>query len=72
MHEKKNIIPRHFYRIAGELLTDTTEARKGDTLHIYRNDFGLVAYCPQLNDYVYVTASLLRDAAAFRVCEILQ
>ena len=72
MHEKKNIIPRHFYRIAGELLTDTTEARKGDTLHIYQNNFGLLAYSPRANRYAYVPASLLRDAAAFRVCEILQ
>lgn len=67
-----NRIPRHFARITGEMLIETSETRPGDIIRIYKNDMGYLAYNPRNNRHFYVSVSMLRDSKIFKLKEILQ
>ena len=41
---KKNVIPRKFNRIICKMLVPTSESKIGDIFHIYKNDFGYLAF----------------------------
>lgn len=67
--KKNNVIPRKFYRIVCKMLTETSENKPGDVLHVYRNDLGLCALNTATGKYFYVSPSILRDPM---LCEFLE
>lgn len=67
-----NRIPRHFIRITGEMLIETTETRPGDIICVYKNDMGYCGYNPRTNRYFYIFVSMLRNAEIFKLQEVLQ
>lgn len=67
-----NRIPRHFARITGEMLIETSETRPGDIIRVYKNDMGHLAYNPRTNRHFYIFVSMLRDSKIFKLKEILQ
>lgn len=67
-----NRIPRHFARITGEMLIETTETHSGDIIRVYKNNMGYLAYNPRTNRHFYVFVSMLRNSEMFKVNEILQ
>lgn len=67
-----NRIPRHFARITGEMLIETSETRPGDIIRVYKNDMGYLAYNPQTNRHFYIPVSMLRESETFKLKEILQ
>ena len=67
--KKNNVIPRKFYRIVCKMLTETSENKPGDVLHVYRNDSGLCALNTATGKYFYMFPSILRDPL---LCEFLE
>lgn len=67
-----NRIPRHFTRITGEMLIETTETRPGDIIRVYKNDMGYCGYNPRTNRHFYIFVSMLRNAEIFKLQEVLQ
>lgn len=67
-----NRIPRHFTRITGEMLIETTETRPGDIIRIYKNDMGYCGYNPRTNRHFYIFVFMLRNAEIFKLQEVLQ
>lgn len=67
-----NRIPRQFTRITGEMLIETTEARPGDIIRVYKNDMGYCAYNLRTNRHFYMFVSMLRNAEIFKLQEVLQ
>lgn len=67
-----NRIPRHFTRITGEMLIETTETRPGDIIQVYKNDMGYCGYNPRTNRHFYIFVSMLRNAEIFKLQEVLQ
>lgn len=67
-----NRIPRHFTRITGEMLIETTETRPGDIILVYKNDMGYCGYNPRTNRHFYIFVSMLRNAEIFKLQEVLQ
>lgn len=67
--KKNNVIPRKFYRITCKMLTETSENKPDDVLHVYRNDFGLCALNTATGKYFYISPSILRDS---NLCEFLE
>ena len=67
--KKNNVIPRKFYRIVCKMLTETSENKPGDVLHVYRNDSGLCALNTATGKYFYMPPSILRD---HQFCEFLE
>lgn len=65
-----NRIPRKFNRITGEVLVDTNLDIAGDTLHVFKNDFGYLALNKRTGKYGYMFASMLRNSDVFSVTEI--
>lgn len=58
-----NRIPRHFTRITGEMLIETTETRPGDIIRVYKNDMGYCGYNPRTNRHF---------TYSFLCCEMLK
>jgi hypothetical protein len=68
-----NRIPRHFTRITGEMLIETTETRPGDIIiRVYKNDMSYCGYNPRTNRHFYIFVSMLRNAEIFKLQEVLQ
>ena len=67
-----NRIPRHFARITGKMLIETSETRPGDIIRVYKNDMGYLAYNPRTNRHFYMFVSMLRDSETFKINEIAQ
>lgn len=67
--KKNNVIPRKFIRITCKMLTETSENKTGDVLHVYRNDFGLCAMNTATGKYFYISPFILRDT---QWCEFLE
>lgn len=67
--KKNNVIPRKFYRIVCKMLTETSENKPGDVLHVYRNNSGLCALNTATGKYFYMFPSILRDHL---LCEFLE
>lgn len=67
--KKNNVIPRKFNRITCKMLIGTSENKPGDVLHVYRNDFGLLALNTATGKYFYISPSILRDPL---LCEFLE
>ena len=66
---KKNVIPRKFNRIICKMLIPTSESKIGDIFHIYKNDFGYLAFNTNTGKYFYCFPSMLRDV---NVCQFLE
>lgn len=66
---KKNVIPRKFSRIICKMLVETSESKIGDIFHIYRNDFGYLAFNTNTGKYCYCFPSMLRNSD---VCQFLE
>lgn len=67
--KKKNVIPRKFIRITCKMLTETSENKTGDVLHVYRNNSGLCALNTATGKYFYMSTAILRDPL---FCEFLE
>lgn len=67
-----NRIPRHFTRITGEMLIETTETHPGDIIRVYKNDMGYYGYNPRTNRHFYIFVFMLRNAEIFKLQEVLQ
>lgn len=74
MNEKtnKNRIPRAFSRITGKMLIQTSETAAGDVLHVFKNDSGYLALNTNTGKYMYIFACMLRNAAIFKITEVLK
>ncbi len=68
----KNVIPRKFTRITGEMLIQTSATAAGDVLHVFKNDFGYLALNTNTGEYLYIFPSMLRDAQIFKITEVLK
>ncbi len=67
-----NRIPRKFNRITGKMLVDTSMDKKGDIIHVYKNDCG-TGYLElniRTNKYAYGFVSMLRNAELFELMTI--
>lgn len=65
-------IPKGFYLVKGTLLRDSAPLRRGDRLHITKNDSGYLAYDVTQNRYEYIESSLFHDETAFNVEEVIR
>lgn len=68
----KNVIPRKFTRITGEMLIQTSATAAGDVLHVFKNDFGYLALNTNTGKYLYIFPCMLRDAQIFKITEVLK
>lgn len=68
---ERNRIPRSFERITGEMLIDTNVDKKGDMLHIFKDEMGYAALNLRTGKRARVFVDMLRNAALFKVAEIL-
>lgn len=68
---ERNRIPRSFERITGEMLIDTNVDKKGDMLHIFKDERGYTALNLRTGKHSHVFVDMLRNAALFKVAEIL-
>lgn len=68
---QKNRIPRTFYRITGKMLIPTSCSKPGDIFHIFKNDSGYLGLNTRTGEYCYMFPVLIRDAAAFRILNIV-
>lgn len=68
----KNVIPHKFTRITGEMLIQTSATAAGDILHVFKNDSGYLALNTNTGKYMYIFACMLRNAAIFKITEVLQ
>lgn len=66
----KNRIPRTFYNITGKMLIATDYNQPGDVFHVYKNTFGYIGMNARTGKYIYIPASLIRDASAFQVLHV--
>lgn len=66
----KNKIPRTFYNITGKMLIATDYNQPGDVFHVYKNAFGYIGMNARTGKYIYIPASLIRDASAFQVLHV--
>lgn len=68
----KNVIPRKFTRITGEMLIQTSATAAGDVLHVFKRPRGYLALNTNTGIYFYIFPSMLRDAQIFKITEILK
>lgn len=68
---KNNRIPRKFNCITGKMLIETNMDKPGDILHIYKNDFGYLAFNTRTGKYAYVFANMLRNKEVFELMEVI-
>ena len=66
---KKTVIPRKFNGIICKMLVSTSESKIGDIFHIYKNDFGYLAFNTNTGKYFYCFPSMLRDV---NICKFLE
>ena len=71
MSEVRNRIPRKFNAIYGRILCETDKDRPGDPMVIYKNLFGHLGLNRRTGNYAYYPAAILRDAADFKIEEVL-
>lgn len=69
--EKKNVIPRKFYQITGEMLINTSMDRAGDKVHIFKNDTGYLALNLRTQKYARIFPQMLRDPRIFKLEEVI-
>ena len=65
-----NRIPRKFNRIKGIMLIDTNMDKKGDILHIYKNDYGYLSLNTRTQKHAYYFPSMLRNEEIFELVDI--
>ena len=52
-----------------KMLAPTSESKTGDIFHIYKNDFGYLAFNTNTGKYFYCFPSMLRDV---NICQFLE
>lgn len=67
-----NHFPRNFCSIRGTIRISVSDMIAGETIHITRNDYGLLAYFPRTNTHAYVLWNMIRDPELFTVTEIVK
>ena len=66
-----NKIPRKFHRITGEMLICTSYARRGNIIHITKNNFGYLGYNTYTNDYFYIHPEMIKNDRIFKIREVV-
>ena len=69
--EKKNRIPRKFSRITGKMLIETSAAKPGDIIHLYKNNPGYLGLNTRTGLYAYYFPSMLRNGSIFELLEVI-
>lgn len=64
-----NRIKRNFTKITAVALIDTNVTKKGDTVHVYKNDLGYLALNTRTGLYFYTPVATLRNENVFRFIE---
>lgn len=65
-----NVIPRQFIKITGKMLVNTNMDNIGDTVSVYKNNFGYLELNHRTGKYAYAFVSMLRNAQVFELLEV--
>ena len=68
----RNVIPREFFRLIGEMQIDTNMDKNGDILHVTKCECGTgyLAYNLRTGKYAQIFSSMLRNAEVFRLVSV--
>lgn len=67
----KNVIPRNFNKIVAEMLIDTSCDKKGDVVHVFKNQYGYIELNTRTGLYARPFASMLRNGDCVKIIEIV-
>lgn len=67
----KNVIPRNFKRIVAEMLIDTSCDKKGDIVHLFKDECGYRELNTRTGLYARPFVSMLRNGEYVKIIEIV-
>lgn len=67
----KNIIPRNFNYIVAEMLIDTSCDKKGDIVHLFKDEYGYRELNTRTGLYARPFVSMLKNGDYVKIIEIV-
>ena len=67
----KNVIPRNFTKIVAEMLIDTSCDKKGDIVHVFKDEYGYIELNIRTGSCARPFASTLRNENYVKIIKII-
>ena len=67
----KNVIPRNFTKIVAEMLIDTSCDKKGDIVHVFKDEYGYIELNICTGSCARPFVSMLRNSDCVKIIEIV-
>ena len=67
---RRNVIPRKFNKIVGEMLINTNTNNRGDLVEVFRDDFGCHMRNMRTGEIAWANLSIIRTPKLFKFKEV--
>ena len=67
----KNVIPRNFKKIVAEMLIDTSCDKKGDIVHVFKDEHGYIELNIRTGSCARPFASVLKNGDCVKIIKII-
>lgn len=67
----KNVIPRNFKKIVAEMLIDTSCDKKGDIVHVFKDEYGYIELNIRTGSCARPFAAMVRNGEYVKIIEIV-